>query len=107
MKRTVIWALAALNLVLLAFLLGPYFAPSEAMAQRAGGGGRRPDVLMIPGEVVGGLSAVVYLIDSANRQLGAVSLNANGTGLNTLDPQDLERVFDARAGIAPGGDRKR
>ena len=95
MKRTMLWALAALNLILIAALLAPYVRPSEALAQR-GGGGRRPELMMIPGEVVGGNSAVVYLVDTANRRLGAISLNAKGNGLDALAPQDLSRVFDER-----------
>lgn len=102
MKKTVFWALVALNVVLLAALLAPYMRSSEAMAQRAaGGGGRRPELLMIPGEVVGGNSAVVYLVDTANRRLGALSLSPNGKGLDSLSPLDLERIFDERA---RGGD---
>ena len=105
MKNTVFWALTALNVVLLAALLAPYVSQSEAVAQR--GGGRRPDLIMIPGEVPGGNSGVVYLIDTANRRLGAVSLNNRGNGLESLDPQSLERVFDERAGADDTGKGKR
>ena len=96
MKRTVFWALAALNLILLAALLAPYLRSSEAVAQRAGAG-RRPELMMIPGEVVGGNSAVVYLVDTANRRLGAISLNAKGNGLDAMAPQDLDRIYTDRA----------
>ena len=96
MKRTILWALGALNLILIAALLAPYVRPSEALAQRGGGAGRRPELMMIPGEVVGGSSAVVYLVDTANRRLGAISLNAKGNGLDALAPQDLSRVYDER-----------
>ncbi len=95
MKNTVFWALAALNVVLIVAVLAPYFQGNQAMAQRAGS--RRPEMIMIPGEVVGGNSAVVYLVDTANRKLGAVTLNARGNGLDSLDPQLLERVFSDRA----------
>jgi hypothetical protein len=106
MKRTILWALGALNLVLLAALLAPYVRQNEAMAQRAGGG-RRPELMMIPGEVVGGNSAVVYLVDTANRRLGAISLNNKGNGLDAMSPQDLDRVFSDR-GAAPADEpRKR
>jgi hypothetical protein len=106
MKRTVFWALAALNLILLAALLAPYVRPAEAMAQRGGAAaGRRPDLMMIPGEVIGGNSAVVYLVDTANRRLGAISLNQKGNGLESLAPQDLERIYSDRA--APEEPRKR
>ena len=103
MKRTVFWALAALNVVLLAALLAPYLRDNSAMAQRAGagGGGRRPELMMIPGEVIGGNSEVVYLIDTNNRRLGAVSINIRGNGLQGVAPQDLERIFEERG--APAG----
>jgi hypothetical protein len=97
MKKTVFWALIALNAALLAGLIAPYFHSNQAMAQRAGGGGRRPDLMLIPGEIIGGNSAVVYLVDTNNRRLGAVSLNQRGTALDSLAPQPLDRVFEERA----------
>jgi hypothetical protein len=110
MKRTVFWALVAVNVVLLAALVAPYLHGNSALAQRPGAG-RRPELLMIPGEISGGNSAVVYLVDTANRRLGAVSLNNKGNGLDSLAPQDLTRIFEDRdtggAGKAgPGGREK-
>jgi hypothetical protein len=96
MKKTLFWALLALNVVLLVGLIAPYVGSNAAMAQRAGGGGRRPDILMVPGQQLGGGSSdVVYLIDSANRQMAAISLNNKGNGLDTIGPQSLDRVFEA------------
>jgi hypothetical protein len=107
MKRTVFWALVALNVVLLATLLAPYIKGNQAMAQRAGAN-RRPELLMIPGQqIAGGNADVVYLVDTANRRLGAVSLNQKGNGLDSMAPQLLDRVFEDRAldggRNAPGG----
>ena len=107
MKRTLLWALVAINAVLLAALVMPYIKGNTAMAQRAGaaGGGRRPELMMIPGQQVGGgANDVVYLIDTANRQVAAVALNSKQNGLDTVAPQDLERVFNDRA--APAGNEK-
>ena len=104
MKRSVFWALVVLNVVLLAGLIAPYLRSNEAMAQRAGGG-RRPELMMIPGQQIGGgASDIVYLIDTANRRVGAVSLNQKGNGLDSLAPADLDRIFDDRA--AGGADDK-
>ena len=100
MKKTIFWALLALNVVLLAGLIAPYVRDNQAMAQRAAGA-RRPDLLLIPGEIIGGNSAVVYLVDTNNRRLGAISLNQRATGLDVLNPQALDRVFDDRAMDAP------
>jgi hypothetical protein len=105
MKRTIFWALVALNVVLLAALLMPYVAGNHAMAQRAGGGGnKRTELVMIPGEVNGGNSAVVYLIDTNNRQLGAVTIDNRGTGLVGVAPENLDRIFDG-GGARPGNKR--
>ena len=109
MKRTVLWALGALNVLLLASLLAPFFSQNQALAQRAGGGGRRPEILMVPGDPIGGgNSGVVYLIDTANRQLGVVSLNQKGNGLDSLAPEDLDRIFaDRNAGGAANNPKGR
>ena len=100
MKKTVFWALLALNVVLLAGLIAPYFRDNQAMAQRAPAA-RRPDLMLIPGEIIGGNSSVVYLVDTNNRRLGAVSLNQRGNGLDSLAPQPLDRVFEERAMDGP------
>ena len=98
MKSVVLWALAVVNVLLLATLAGRYVNPNSAMAAR---GGRRPDLMMIPGKIIGGNSDVVYLIDSANRRLGAIAMSGNGR-LEGVAPINLDRAFeDAAAG---GGD---
>jgi len=102
MKRTVFWGLLALNVILLVSLLAPYMSSNQAVAQPRGGGGRRPELLMIPGEVTGQASHVVYLVDTANRRLGAIALNQRGNGMDSLAPQDLERIFEDRGGAVRG-----
>ena len=97
MKSIVIWALVALNGVLLAELVSNYTGDNTALAARS----RRPDIVMIPGEIIGGNSSVVYVIDSANRRVGAVALDTNGRSLVGLAPQNLDRIFDDKA---VGGD---
>lgn len=105
MKKTIFWALVALNVVLLVSLLMPYVQSNTAMAQR-GGGGRRPELMMIPGEIAGGNSAVVYLIDTNNRELGAVTLNVRGNGLEGVAPEDLSRIFEENGGRPAGGKKR-
>lgn len=105
MKRTVFLALVALNVVLLAALIAPYLQGNSAMAQRAGG--RRPELMMIPGEIIGGNSAVVYLVDTANRQLGAVTLNNRGNGIDAVAPENLDRIFEERDAPAAGRGKNR
>jgi hypothetical protein len=53
---------------------------------------------MIPGEVIGGNSAVVWIVDEENRQLSAVALDQNGRGLDAMTPINLDRVFQGGAG---------
>ena len=98
MKSTILWVLAAVNLLLLAGLIAPLMNGNTAMAQRA----RRPEILMVPGEVVGEAAMVIYLVDSNNRQLGAVALNAKQNGLVGLRPADLNRAFTDEAAPRPG-----
>lgn len=87
MKNKVIWALGALNLVLGLSLITRLTAPAEAQA------GRPSDYLLIPGEVIGGNNALIWVIDSRNQQLSAVSLGQNGRAIDMMAPMDLKRVF--------------
>ncbi|QOV90311.1 hypothetical protein [Humisphaera borealis] len=94
MQNKVIWALGALNLLLAIGLVAPMVQPAEAQAQRPG------DYLMIPGEIVGGNNAVIWLIDGRNQQLSAATLGGNGKALEMMAPIDLGRIFNA-GGVPP------
>lgn len=96
MKNHVIWALGALNLLLALGLLTPLTQPAEAQNPRPG------DYLMIPGEIVGGTNAVVWMLDGRNAQLSAVTLGANGKALEMMAPIDLARILNP-GGPAPRG----
>lgn len=89
MKTKVIWALVALNVLLLGTLAVNRSNTAEAQAAA----GRPSEYLMIPGEVIGGNSAVVWVVDEENRQLSAVALDQNGKGLDAMTPIPLDRVF--------------
>lgn len=103
MKSVIFWALAALNVLLLAALIAPYTKDNTAHAARA----RRPDFIMIPGRVIGQNSSVVYVIDTANQRLGAVALSNNGKEVAGMAPVSLQRLFeDAPAGGANERDPK-
>lgn len=94
MQNKVIWALTALNVLLALGLLTPLVKPAEAQNPRPG------DYLMIPGEIVGGNNAVVWMLDGRNQQLSAVTLDRNGKALEMMAPVDLGRVF-GNVGPAP------
>jgi hypothetical protein len=106
MKRRILWALVALNVLLAVTLAARLTGENRAVAQ----GVRRPaDYIMIPGEVTGGSSAVVYIIDTSNGLLGAMTFDDSSKQLNTMPPIDLARVFDLGGGqpargtqVAPG-----
>ena len=97
MKSTILWALAGLNVLLLVGFVSRYTGENQALAQV-----RRPaEYIMIPGEVIGGSSAVVYIIDTTNGQLGAMSFDDTRSRIDVMAPIDLMRVFEAGVG---GGD---
>ena len=93
MKSTVLWALVALNALLAATFLMQVSKPSTAMAQAA----RPGEYLMIPGEVIGGSNAVIYVVDQTNRKLSLMNLSQNGK-LEAMQPIELDRVFDQGGG---------
>jgi len=94
-----VWALVALNALLLAVLVGRWMKPSTAMAQAAA---RPGDYLIVPAEVVGGNGAIVYVIDTTRGQLSAMGLENNR--LASMAPLDLNRAFEARGGARRAGD---
>ena len=107
MKSLVLWALIALNALLLISFLGRVITPNAAMAQPAGGAGtgaaapagnapRRPgDYLMIPGEVPGGTTSLVYVVDTTNGWLGAMAFDDTRSALDTMPKIDMNRAFDS------------
>lgn len=96
MKNKMIWALGALNVLLALGLLTPLVQPAEAQAARPG------DYLMIPGEIVGGNNAVVWMIDGRNQQLSAVTLDQQGKAIEMMQPINIGRLLGgAGAGGAP------
>jgi len=97
MKNKVIWALLALNVLLAIGLLTPMVQPVQAQAPRPG------DYLMIPGEIVGGNNAVVWMIDGRNQQLSAVTLDQNGKALEMMQPIHLGRIFGGGGAAPPRG----
>jgi len=92
MKSTAVWALAALNVLLLAVFVCRMTGENTAVAQV----GRPGDYLMIPGEVLGGNNAVVYVIDQSSRQLSAMSYDDSNKKLVTMPPIGLDRYLVAQ-----------
>jgi hypothetical protein len=92
-KSTATWALIALNVILLLMLVSRHGIDQPAFAQY----GRPGDYLMIPGNVVGGNNAVVYIVDQTSHQLAAMSYDDSMGTLVTMPPVNLDRVLGTAA----------
>lgn len=98
MKAKLAWALVALNVLLLAGLIGQWLRPNAAMAQA----NRPSDYILIPGNIQGSPAQPVYIIDTQNQLLSARTFN--GRGFTDIRPIPLNRIFNAAAGQGgPGG----
>jgi len=92
MKSKAIWALAVVNVLLLASLCLRSLTPS-ASAQAV----RPSDYIMIPAEVVGGNNAVIFMIDTRAGMLNARSMDTQGRNLIDLGaPIELARMLNGR-----------
>ena len=92
MKSKVLWALVALNVLLLAALFVPQATPTAPAA----GPARPGEYIMLPGQVTGGSSEVIYILDETNRMLTARVYDQNAKGFSDMTPIELDRVFNQR-----------
>ena len=100
MKSRIVWGLVALNVMLAAVLVARWLKPQTVMAQAAA---RPGDYIMVPAEVVGGSSTLIFVVDTSNNQLSGLAYDQNQ--LVALPPIDLTRVFNERAVGGGGGGR--
>ena len=100
MKSRIVWSLVALNVLLAAVLVARWMKPQTAMAQAAA---RPGDYIMVPAEVVGGSSTLIFVVDTSNNQLSGIAFDQNQ--LQALPPIDLTRVFNERAAGGGAGGR--
>ena len=91
MKNAVVWTLITVNAILLLSFGYKMTKSNTAMAQV----NRHGDYLMVPGEVIGGNNAVVYVVDQNTHQLSAMSFDDPSKTLSPMSPRDMERDFDA------------
>lgn len=89
MKSISLWALVALNAVLLVNLLG-HWPQNAAMAQPRLAAG---SYMACPGEIIGAGAGgeVVYIFDTRNLMLTAVQ--QTNRGLDVMPPINLQREF--------------
>jgi hypothetical protein len=94
MKSKALWALVALNILLLAALVWPRTSNTAHAAAPA----RPGDYILVPGQVQGGNSEVIYILDESNRQLSARVWDMNAKGFSDMAPLPLDRVFQTGGG---------
>ena len=93
MKTVAFWTLIVMNAVLLAVFVSRMTKSNTAMAQAAAG--RPGDYLMIPGQVVGGVNEVVFVVDQSSHKLAAISYDDSSKNVVNFAPRDMDRDFDA------------
>jgi len=90
MKSKVVYALILLNVLLLMSFLARLGRENTAQAQAA----QRPgEYIMIPGEVTGGNSGVVYMVDTTHGLLSAMTYNETGKRLEVMPKVNLAEIF--------------
>jgi hypothetical protein len=87
----VLWGLVALNVILLLIFLWQGGANHTATAQYR----HAPDYLLIPGEISGAPTEVVYVLDTTNGGLGAVTYDDGTKTLQLMPAINLNTVFSA------------
>jgi hypothetical protein len=91
MKSTLLWTLVGLNAVLLFLFIGGVGRSNSAMAQA-----RRPgNYILIPGQITGGATEVVYVLDTSNGRIGAIGYDDVNRRLEGLPSVNLDAVFNA------------
>lgn len=89
MRLNIVWALVALNVVLLVCLVTQWLKPNTAMAQAAP---RPSDYILIPGTIQGNPVQIIYMIDTQSGLLSARSFD--GRQMVDMPPIDLNRFFN-------------
>jgi hypothetical protein len=102
MRSKAVWALIALNALLLSTLIGQWLKPNAAVAQQQIP--RPSDYILIPGVVQGSPADIVYVIDTQNGLLSARMYD--GQALQDMAPIPLAKYFQ-QGGPNQGGRRGR
>ena len=81
--------LVGLNLVLIAVLGVVSFSPGAGAQSNAGHNRVRGDYSIVGGANIGGVSSVIYVVDTANGELIALSWNDSSKSLEGIGYRDL------------------
>jgi hypothetical protein len=97
MKSTVMWALIFLNAILMGAFYSRIAKPNTAYGQVTPANQRPPgDYLMIAGEVNGANSGVVYVVDTTNGLLGAMSYDDSHKSIDVMPVVDMNQAFNPK-----------
>jgi hypothetical protein len=99
MKSAVLWALVALNVLLVAVVVNRFLPEQRAHAQVS----RPSDYIMVPGELNGIATGVVFMVDTSRGELSAMSYDETQNVISPMPKIDLAQVFKAGSSVAPGG----
>ena len=98
MKSAVLWTLAVLNVLLVVLVVNRFLPEQRAHAQV----GRPSDYIMIPGELNGVATGVIFIVDTSKGELSALSFDEAQNTISPMPKIDLNQVFKAGSSVAPG-----
>src|SRR4051812_43404984 len=102
MKSAVLWGLGALNVLLAVIVINRFIPEQRAHAQ----GGRPSDYLMVPGQINGISTGVVFMVDTDKGELSAMTYDDTKNAISPMPKIDLNQVFKAGGGIGAGVPKK-
>ena len=96
LKSAVLWALVALNLVLVTVLVMRHAPENRAQAAQVNAG----DILAVPGHLNGFPNGVVFLLDNNSGSLTAISYDQPTNSMTWLpSPVDIRKLANAAGGV--------
>jgi hypothetical protein len=104
MKSTLLWALAVLNVALLALFIARITHENSARAQIVAA--RPAEYMLVGGETQTENSDIVYAMDLTNGVVGALTYDGTRNRLDAMNPIDLKRLMgpgNANAPAVPRG----
>lgn len=95
MKSTILWTLIITNAMLVGAFYSRFARPNTASAQITPPAQRRPgDFLMISGEINAGNSGIVYIVDTTNGLLGAMTYDDSLRRIDVMPVIDINQAFN-------------
>ncbi len=94
LRRKILWALVGINAALGVMCLGNFLQANTATAQAR----RPPEYIMIPADIPGGRTGIVYVVDITNDALSAMAYDDAQRQMNFMRPLNLNAAFAAGQG---------